>query len=112
MKIVFFGLSITSTWGNGHATTYRSLVRALSARKHEIIFLERDVEWYANQRDMADPPFCKLHLYKTLADLKRQFRADIRSADCIVIGSYVPDGVVVAEWVTRNAQGPIAFYDI
>ena len=44
MKIVFFGLSITSTWGNGHATTYRSLVRALSARKHEIIFLERDVE--------------------------------------------------------------------
>ena len=112
MKIVIFGLSITSTWGNGHATTYRSLVRALSVRKHEILFLERDVEWYANQRDMAAPPFCKLHLYKTLADLKRRFRAEIKSADCIVVGSYVPDGVAVADWVTRVAQGPIAFYDI
>jgi spore maturation protein CgeB len=112
MKIVIFGLSITSTWGNGHATTYRSLVRALSARKHDILFLERDVEWYANQRDMATPSFCKLHLYKTLADLKRRFQADIQSADCIVVGSYVPDGVAVADWVTRVAQGPIAFYDI
>ena len=67
MKIVILGLSITSTWGNGHATTYRSLLRVLSARKHEILFLERDVEWYANQRDMADPSFCRLGLYKTLS---------------------------------------------
>jgi len=112
MKIVILGLSITSTWGNGHATTYRSLVRALSARQHDILFLERDVEWYANQRDMAEPPFCNVGLYKTLPDLRKQFSADIRSADLVIVGSYVPEGVAAAEWVLRNARAPIAFYDI
>jgi spore maturation protein CgeB len=112
MKIVVFGLSITSTWGNGHATTYRSLLRALAARGHEILFLERDVEWYANHRDMAEPPFCQLSLYKTFADLKGRFLVELRSAEFIIVGSYVPEGVVVADWIVRNAQGPIAFYDI
>jgi spore maturation protein CgeB len=112
MKIVFLGLSITSTWGNGHATTYRSLVRALSARQHEVLFLERDVDWYANQRDMPEPPFCKVKLYKSLTDLRNQFAGEIQFADLVVVGSYVPEGVTVAEWVFRNAQAPIAFYDI
>lgn len=112
MKIVILGLSITSTWGNGHATTFRSLLRALSARKHAILFLERDVEWYANQRDMAEPPFCQLGLYKTLTDLKDRFRADVRAADLVIVGSYVPEGVAVAGWITRQAQGPVAFYDL
>jgi spore maturation protein CgeB len=112
MKIVVFGLSITSTWGNGHATTYRSLVRALATRGHEIVFLERDVEWYANQRDLAHPAFCRLGLYKTLEDLNRSYRAEIQSADFIIVGSYVPDGVTLADWVCRRARGPVAFYDI
>jgi spore maturation protein CgeB len=112
MKIVILGLSITSTWGNGHATTYRSLVRALTVRKHEVLFLERDVDWYASQRDMAKPPFCVVSLYKTLTDLHNRFSVDIRSADFVIIGSYVPEGVAVAEWAIRNAQGPVAFYDI
>jgi spore maturation protein CgeB len=112
MNIVILGLSITSTWGNGHATTFRSLVRALSARKHDILFLERDVEWYANQRDLAEPPFCQLGLYKTLTDLKDRFHANVRAADLVILGSYVPEGVTVAEWITRQAQGPVAFYDI
>jgi spore maturation protein CgeB len=93
MKIVVLGLSITSTWGNGHATTYRSLIRALAARKHEVLFLERDVEWYAIQRDMAEPSFCRLGLYSTLADLKCRFEADVRSADLVIVGSYVAEGV-------------------
>ena len=49
MRIVILGLSITSSWGNGHATTYRALVRALAARGHDVLFLERDVPWYAAQ---------------------------------------------------------------
>jgi spore maturation protein CgeB len=112
MKIAILGLSITSTWGNGHATTYRSLVRALSARQHDVLFLERDVEWYANQRDMPEAPFCKVGLYQTLTDLRNQFSGEIRSADLVIIGSYVPEGVAVAEWVLHDAQAPIAFYDI
>jgi spore maturation protein CgeB len=112
MNIVVFGLSITSTWGNGHATTYRSLLRALATRGHEIVFLERDVEWYANRRDLAQPDFCRLGLYKTLEDLNRSYRAEIQSADFIIVGSYVPEGVTLADWVCRHARGPVAFYDI
>jgi spore maturation protein CgeB len=58
LKVVIFGLSITSAWGNGHATTFRSLVRALHARGHKVIFFERDMDWYASNRDLPDPPFC------------------------------------------------------
>lgn len=112
MKIVILGLSITSTWGNGHATTYRSLLQALAARGHEIVFLEPNTEWYACQRDMPEPPFCRLGLYGKIEELKLRFAADISSADFIIIGSYVPEGIAVAEWVISNAGGPVAFYDI
>jgi spore maturation protein CgeB len=56
MRIVVLGLSLSSSWGNGHATTFRALLRAFAARGHDILFLERDVPWYANQRDLADLP--------------------------------------------------------
>ena len=42
LDIVFLGLSITSSWGNWHATTYRGLLRALAARGHRLLFLERE----------------------------------------------------------------------
>ena len=57
--IVILGLSITSSWGNGHATTYRGLVKELTVRGHNVLFLERDMPWYANNRDLAQPPFVK-----------------------------------------------------
>ena len=59
MQIVILGLSITSSWGNGHATTYRGLVKELAARGHEVAFLERDLPWYADNRDMPSPPFAR-----------------------------------------------------
>ena len=55
MDVVFLGLSITSSWGNGHATTYRGLVRELAARGHRVTFLERDVLWYRDNRDWWEP---------------------------------------------------------
>ena len=63
LDIVIFGLSITSSWGNGHATTYRALVRALAARGHRIRFFERDRPWYADNRDLAHPSYCEVRLY-------------------------------------------------
>jgi spore maturation protein CgeB len=111
MKIVILGLSITSSWGNGHATTYRGLVRELVARGHDVLFLERDVPWYACNRDMPDPPFGRTELYGSLDEL-RAFENDIRHSDCAIVGSYVPDGVTVSEWVLHTARGVTAFYDI
>jgi spore maturation protein CgeB len=112
MRVVFLGLSITSSWGNGHATTYRGLLRGLHARGHEVLFLERDLPFYADNRDMPRPPFGRTELYGSLEELFDRFRADVRNADLTVIGSFVPDGVAVAEWVTGTARGATAFYDI
>ncbi|CAN5740183.1 glycosyltransferase [soil metagenome] len=112
MRIVILGLSITSSWGNGHATTYRALVRELSARGHDILFLERDQPWYAENRDLPQPPFGETQLYKSVAELQRRFGDDVRDADAVIVGSYVPDGIAVGEWGTAHASGVTAFYDI
>lgn len=112
LNIVILGLSITSSWGNGHATTYRGLVRELSARGHRVLFLERDVPWYASHRDLPDPPFGHTALYTSLQSLQDRFTRDVRDADLVIVGSYVPEGVAVGEWVTHVARGVTAFYDI
>ncbi len=111
LKIIILGLSITSSWGNGHATTYRGLVRELSQRGHQVLFLERDVPWYAAQRDSPSPPGGRVELYTSLPELKR-FTQEVQAADLVIVGSYVPEGVAVGEWVTKTAQGITAFYDI
>jgi spore maturation protein CgeB len=111
MKIVFLGLSITSSWGNGHATTYRALVRALVAEGHDVTFLERDQPWYADNRDLRAIKGATIKLYSSLRDLKTE-RITIQTADAVIIGSYVPDAIKVANWVFEEANGVVAFYDI
>lgn len=112
LRIVIFGLSITSSWGNGHATTYRSLVKALAARGHSVTFLERDVPWYRDHRDAKALPHCRIALYETLGDVPARFGSIVADADLVIVGSYVPDGTAVGEWATRHARGVTAFYDI
>jgi spore maturation protein CgeB len=112
MRIVFVGLSVTSSWGNGHATNYRGLMRALSERGHDVLFLERDVPWYASQRDLPQPPWGRTCLYGDVAELKQRFAAHVREADLAVLGSYVPDGPEVGDWLIETARGATAFYDI
>jgi len=112
MNIVILGLSITSSWGNGHATTFRGLVRELTRNGHQVLFLERDVPWYANSRDLPNPDFCQTELYTSLADLQARFTEQVREADVVMVGSYVPEGVAVGEWVVQTAQGIKSFYDI
>ena len=112
MKIVFLGLSITSSWGNGHATNYRALVRALVDRGHDVLFLERDVPWYAARRDLPAPPWGTTALYGSLDELRRRFADDVQNADLVVVGSYVPEGMAVAEWVLDASGGAVAFWDI
>src|SRR5437763_12107007 len=93
LRFVIIGLSITSSWGNGHATTYRGLVRELARRGHDVLFLEHDKPWYADNRDMPNPPFGRTELYSSVADLTGRFADDVRDAGLVIVGSYVPDGV-------------------
>ncbi|MDA9503085.1 CgeB family protein [Bradyrhizobium sp. CCBAU 11357] len=112
LSIVVIGLSVTSSWGNGHATTYRALIEALARRGHRVTFLERDVPWYRDHRDLTKPSAWTVELYQSLKDVPRQFGKLIRDADLVIIGSYVPDGIAIAEWTTTHARGVTAFYDI
>lgn len=111
MNLVVLGLSLSSSWGNGHATTYRALLKAFSERGHHVLFLERDQIWYANCRDLPDPGFCQLRFYDNLDDL-RKYRDQIGKADAVIVGSYVTDGVAVGRWVRELRHGVTAFYDI
>lgn len=111
MKLVVLGLSLSSSWGNGHATTYRALLAAFAARGHDVLFLERDVPWYAGHRDLTDPSYCQLAYYGDIDDLRR-FDDAIANADAVIVGSYVPEGVAVGRHVQRTARGTTAFYDI
>jgi spore maturation protein CgeB len=116
MKLVVLGLSLGSSWGNGHATTYRALLAAFAARGHAVTFLERTVPWYAgDRRDLPTPSFCRLGFYDGRAELAG-WRDEIAGADAVIVGSYVPEGVAGGAWVqatVRSAgRGIVAFYDI
>ncbi|MBA3325961.1 MAG: glycosyltransferase, partial [Rhodobacteraceae bacterium] len=112
LDIVVLGLSLSSSWGNGHATTYRALLKGLHRLGHDVLFLERDTPWYAAHRDLADPPFCRFALYSSLDGLAAQHLAAIRAADAVIVGSYVPDGVAALDLALDAATGAVAFYDI
>jgi spore maturation protein CgeB len=112
LQIVVLGLSITSSWGNGHATTYRSLLREMAARGHRVQFLERDVPWYAAHRDVGHQEGVSVDLYGSVEELRERFADQVRCADTVIVGSYVPEGVAVGDWVLATAGGLTAFYDI
>jgi spore maturation protein CgeB len=112
MRIAIFGLSITSAWGNGHATTYRALARALARRGHHVSFYERQQPWYAAHRDLPEPDFCDVTLYDSVSSLNRGIGSDALAADLTIVGSYVPEGTRVAEWLLGHTRGFTAFYDI
>jgi spore maturation protein CgeB len=112
LDIVILGLSITSSWGNGHATTYRALTRALARRGHRLLFLERDQPWYAGQRDLPSPSYCPTRLYPDVATLEAVHARAVAQADLVIVGSYVPDGIEVGAWACETAKGIVAFDDI
>lgn len=112
MKLVVFGLSITSTWGNGHGTTFRALLRALHARGHQIVFFEKNVEWYASNRDLPEPGFCKVILFENWREVLPAAKKHLRDADAVMVGSYFPDGIAAIDEIGNSDVSAKTFYDI
>ncbi len=112
MKIVVYGLTVTSSWGNGHATTYRSLLTALNRRGHQIHFVERDVEWYRSNRDLPEPTFCTVHLYDSWENEAAALLGLSNNADAVLVGSYFPDAISATRSLIESARCPVLFYDI
>jgi spore maturation protein CgeB len=112
MKIVIFGLTISSSWGNGHATLWRGLVGALAMRGCEIVFFERDVPYYAENRDFFDIPGGSLVLYGAWDDIRTRAAAEVAAADVAIVTSYCPDGLAASALVCEAARALPVFYDL
>ncbi|HKO51444.1 MAG TPA: glycosyltransferase [Polyangiaceae bacterium] len=112
MKIVVFGLTISSSWGNGHATLWRGLCRALAQRGHEVTFLEQDVPYYRAQRDLWQLESGTLVLYSSWDEVKTRAIAELSDADLAIVTSYCPDGREASECVLEHTRGQRVFYDL
>lgn len=112
MRIVVFGLSISSSWGNGHATLLRGLFRALHEDGHQVHFFEKDVPYYASHRDSASFPFVDLQLYTDFTDVIPAARKLLNKADAALVTSYCPDGGLACDLVIGSRAKCKLFYDM
>jgi spore maturation protein CgeB len=112
VKIVIFGLTISSSWGNGHATLWRGLVRALAAQGHRVTFFEQDAPYYAENRDLHEIPGGALVLYRDWGETRRRAAAELADADVAMVTSYCPDGLAATELVLGAPRACRVFYDL
>jgi spore maturation protein CgeB len=112
MKIVVFGLTVSSSWGNGHATVWRGLIRALVARGHHVVFFEKDVPYYAAHRDLHELPGAALVLYPDWASVAARAVRETSDADVAMVTSYCPDAPAASAVVLASRARCHAFYDL
>jgi spore maturation protein CgeB len=112
MKIIIFGLTVSSSWGNGHATLWRGLCRALGERGHEMVFFEHDVPYYREHRDMTELPGGRLVLYRDWDEIRHSAEHELADADVGMVTSYCPDAVAASELVQSSAATLSVFYDL
>jgi len=112
MKIVVFGLTISSSWGNGHATLWRGLCNALHQRGHTVVFFERDVPYYAAHRDMWTLPGGNWIPYSSWDDVIPTAEQHLNDADVAMVTSYCPDGIAASDLVLSSPVEVRAFYDL
>jgi spore maturation protein CgeB len=113
MRILIFGLTVSSSWGNGHATLWRGLWRALARRGHHVVFFERDVPWYAGARDLVDLPGGELVLYPDWNHIRARAERELADADVAMVTSYCPDGIAATELMAGSSSNAArVFYDL
>jgi len=112
MKLVIFGLTVSSSWGNGHATLWRGLCSALARRGHRVVFFERDVPYYAGNRDLFQLPGGELVLYRDWDEALPPARRHVADADVAMVTSFCPDGIAAAELVLDSSVPLRVFYDL
>jgi len=107
-----FGLTISSSWGNGHATLWRGLVRALAERGCRVSFYERDVPYYAANRDLTEVSGANLILYRDWEEVRLAARRDVAESDVAVVTSYCPDAKAAIEALADAPATISVFYDL
>jgi len=111
MRLVIFGLTVSSSWGNGHATLWRGLCNALARQGHDVTFFERDVSYYANHRDLLWPKSYKLVLYPSWTEVNSLAKSAVSESDVAVVTSYCPDAQPASTLVLHSKAMKV-FYDL
>jgi spore maturation protein CgeB len=112
LKITIFGLTLSSSWGNGHATPYRAILRALKRQRHEVTFYEKDVDYYRRHRDLVSADFCKLVLYPDWEQIRAAAIREAAESDAVIVGSYCSDGQRISDEVLALERPVRVFYDL
>ena len=112
MKLTIFGLTISSSWGNGHATLWRGLLGALVRRGHRVLFFERDVPYYASTRDLTELPGGELRLYRSWDDVWPEAERALADSDAALVTSYCPDGKAAGALLAGSGVPRRVFYDM
>lgn len=112
MRFTIFGLSLSSSWGNGHATPYRSLIRALHAQGHSVSFFERDNIYYARHRDFASCDYCHLTIYPAWESIRLRALAAAAESDVVFTSSYLSEGSQINDDVLGLRSTMRVFYDL
>ena len=111
MKIVVFGLTISSSWGNGHATLWRGFAHACAMRNYRFTFFEHDTPYYAMNRDTY-PQYGETILYEDWEQIRRDAARAVADADVAIVSSYCPDGIAAGALVCDSARAVSVFYDL
>ena len=112
MKVVVFGLTVSSSWGNGHATLWRGLLKALIRRGHEVVFFERDTDYYRDNRDLHALDGGALVFYPDWAAVAARAAREIAEADVALVTSYCPDALAAGRAVLDGPRALRVFYDL
>ena len=112
MKVVIFGLSVSSSWGNGHATLWRGLCASLAKLGHRVVFFEKDTAYYAAHRDLHDLSGYEVRIYRDWREVVGRAKIETGDADVAIVTSYCPDGAHASDLVLSLSSGVRVFYDL
>jgi spore maturation protein CgeB len=112
VKITIFGLTISSSWGNGHATPYRAILKALKRLGHQVDFYERDLPYYARHRDFHRLDSGELHLYSDWDSIRLSALAQAAESDAVICASFCPEGARIVDEILQLNNPLKVFYDL
>jgi spore maturation protein CgeB len=112
VNITVFGLTLSSSWGNGHATPYRAIIRALDRLGHKVHFFEKDVPYYSSRRDFDSCDYCELTLYSAWSNIRERALSVAAESDVVITASFLPEGRRINDEIL-DLSGPLrVFYDL
>jgi spore maturation protein CgeB len=112
LKLTIFGLTLSSSWGNGHATPLRAIIRALHRRGHRVSFFEKDVDYYARRRDFDSCSYCRLVLYPDWNAVRHEALDCAADSDAVIVTSYCPEGARISAEILELSRPLRVYYDL